>query len=144
MAVPHCTGTLRPGCARRAGPIERRLAAASARSEPSWRARIMGVSLHLPTILRKNHEAQARSLPARREASLPNSAQGLAASSEARLERELAGQSFSSRGRLRLLWAVCNVPRALGIDLALRADRRPHDHRAASRRPRLGAAGRGL
>src|SRR5262249_56839259 len=98
-------------------PSNASFAAASARSEPSGRARIMGVSLHLPTILRKNHEAQARSLPARREASLSHSAQGLAAKSEARPERELAGQSFSSRGRLRLLWAVCNVPRALGIDL---------------------------
>jgi hypothetical protein len=54
--------------------------------------------LHLPTI-RKNHEAQARSLPPRREASLPHSAQRLAASSRARRE--------SSRDNLSVIAAGC-------------------------------------
>ena len=60
----------------------------------------MGVSLHLPTILRKNHEAQARSLPARREASLPNPVKGW---------RQVAKRvwSESSRDNLSVVAAGC-------------------------------------
>jgi len=130
---------LRPGCAWAPGPSNasfaaRRPSVGTARAGPHYWACLCTFPRSFVRTMRRKPDPYRRD--ARRP--YPHSAQRLAASSRARLERELAGQSFSNRGGLRLLCVVCHLPRALGTDLALRADRRPHHDRAAGRRVRLG------
>jgi hypothetical protein len=69
-----------------------------------------------------NHEPQARSLWPRCDASFPNPAQGLVASSSKGLERKQSRQSLSGGGGVRLLRALCHLPRVVRAEFSFSAE----------------------